>query len=112
MLRSSTAQYTQLSSERGEMEAKKSALDFELRENLRLRLDQLNSVDVDAGASRDGGGGPRLKEKQKDLKRVSNAVESVTAKLGENESEIESTNQYNIDTQRGLFSQRKRMSMI
>ena len=86
-------QSAQLSDERGELEASKTALESELREDLRLRLDQLQSADVDAGASREGNSDARLKEKQRDLKRISKALEGVTQKLAENETEIEATNQ-------------------
>ena len=84
-------QSAQLSDERGELEASKSSLESELREDLRLRLDQLQSADVDGGASREGNDGARLKEKQRDLKRSSKALDAVTQKLADNETEIEST---------------------
>jgi structural maintenance of chromosome 3 (chondroitin sulfate proteoglycan 6) len=48
---------------------------------------------VDAGSSREGNSDARLKEKQRDLKRISKALEAVTQKLAENETEIEATNQ-------------------
>ena len=85
-------QVAEASGERSDLETRKTGIDIELRENLRLRLDQLQAVDVDAGASRDGSGGSttRLKEKQRDLKRISSALDSVTGKLEKNETEIDS----------------------
>ena len=89
-------QFTDVSGERSEMEARKSTLELELRENLRLRLDQLQSTDADSGATRDGtsgGSNTRLKEKQRDLKRISAALDNVSSKLAENESAVDSTQQ-------------------
>ncbi|KAK5170296.1 Structural maintenance of chromosomes protein 3 [Saxophila tyrrhenica] len=84
-----------LSAERGELEGRKSMLESELRENLRLRLDQLMAAGLDAsgdGNTRGSGKGSaatRLKERQRDLKRVSSALASLSNALAENESSIE-----------------------
>lgn len=88
-------QYGELSSERSELEAQKNTLDLELRENLRLRLDQLQSADVEGGAPSDGTGSTtRLKERQRDLTRITKALDSITAKLNDNESAIEEAQQH------------------
>lgn len=94
-------QYTELSNERSELEVRKSNIELELRENLRLRLDQLQSVDVDSGASREGSGSStRLKEEQRDLKRITSALETVNTKLHENESNIEQAHQQVQETEK------------
>lgn len=83
-------QYAALSNARSELQGRKSSIELELRENLRLTLDQLHSADAEAGASQGGGNANvRLKERQRELKRVTAALDSVTAKLMENESATE-----------------------
>ena len=87
-------QLSELAQERAELESRKSNLDDELRSDLRLRLDQLQAADADAGAeSSAGAGGARLKERQKDLKRKSAALESINQKLAENEEAMEQAQQ-------------------
>ena len=81
-----------LTKDRSALESRKGVLDLELRENLRLRLDNLQSVDVDADASRQGSGGSsanRLNERQRDLKRVSSRLVALSNTLDEKESNIE-----------------------
>jgi structural maintenance of chromosome 3 (chondroitin sulfate proteoglycan 6) len=69
-------------------------IEIELRENLRLRLDQLQAQDADADVAGDGSGSlTRLKERQRDLKRVAKALDAVKAKLDENERLIEEAQQ-------------------
>ena len=105
-------QYQLLSTQRAELESSKSTLDIELRENLRPRLDQLQSVDADAGASREGNGDARLKEKQRDLKRATKALESVDQKLKDNEAEIESTNQSLQSTEKRQTDQKQAVKRL
>ncbi|KAK5135577.1 hypothetical protein LTR08_005057 [Meristemomyces frigidus] len=88
-------QYAEVSSERSELESQKSTLELELRENLRLRLDQLqNSADVEDDAARGGtSSNTRLKERQKDLKRITKALEALVGKLDENETAMDEARQ-------------------
>ena len=88
-------QFAELSSERSELETQKSTLELELRENLRLRLDQLqNSTDGEDDATRTGtSSNTRLKERQKDLKRITKALEAMNVKVGENETATEEARQ-------------------
>jgi structural maintenance of chromosome 3 (chondroitin sulfate proteoglycan 6) len=79
-------QWNELSKKRRELEGRKTVLEVDLHENLRLKLDQLNSQEVDNAAS---GNSQGLKEAQRELKRVTKAAESVAAKLDENEQDIE-----------------------
>ncbi|KAK3717623.1 Structural maintenance of chromosomes protein 3 [Vermiconidia calcicola] len=81
--------FAELSGERAELEARKGTIELELREHLRLRLDQLQSADVEAGASREGSSTTRLNERKKDLKRITAALDSLTKNLNENESSID-----------------------
>ena len=53
-------QVAEIGGQTTELESRKSVLEGELRENLRLRLDQLQSVDVDAGVNREGTSSTRL----------------------------------------------------
>ena len=77
--------------QRSDLETRKDTIEFELRANLRLTLDRLQTADVDdAGTIRDGSGSSsHLKERQRDLKRISGALASVNEKLSEIEAAIE-----------------------
>jgi len=87
-------QNAQISAQRSALETQKTEIEIELRENLRLRLDQLQAQDADADATGDGSGSStRLKERQRDLKRVTKALDAVKAKLDENERSIEESQQ-------------------
>lgn len=91
---SSTAQdlrrlLSELTSSRSELESRKIILEIELRENLRPRLDQLKSQEID---NRDGGSRGNLKQSQKELKRINKSIEEVSRKLQETGSSIDSAN--------------------
>ena len=79
-------QWNELSNSRRELEGRKKRLEVDLRENLRLKLDNLNSQDIDTESSGSSG---NLKEAQLELKRAQKAVVNVAVKLKESESEIE-----------------------
>ncbi|KAI9055412.1 hypothetical protein LZ554_000366 [Drepanopeziza brunnea f. sp. 'monogermtubi'] len=79
-------EWNELSKSRRELESRKQLLEVDLRENLRLQLDQLNSQEIDATA---GGGSGSLKEAQRELKRVQKAAAAVEVKLQETEAQIE-----------------------
>jgi structural maintenance of chromosome 3 (chondroitin sulfate proteoglycan 6) len=80
------SQWNELSSARRKLENRKNLLEVDIRENLRLKLDQLNNQDADASASGDS---HDLKEAQRELKRITKTAAAVDAKLAANESEIE-----------------------
>ncbi|KAL2794957.1 RecF/RecN/SMC [Aspergillus keveii] len=82
-------QYQELSSERSELEARKSVLEAELRENLNPRLDQLVGQDADL-ADNDGQG--NLKETQREQKRLTKALDKVGQKLAQVDESIEQAN--------------------
>lgn len=75
-----------LSADRRELEARKSILEVDLRENLRLKLDQLSGQELDDTALESSSS---LKDVQKALKRATKAAAAVEAKLQENEHAIE-----------------------
>ena len=79
-------QWNELSKSRRELEGRKQLLEVDLRENLRLKLDQLNAQEIDTAAGSTSG---NLKESQRELKRVTKASEAVEAKLQDNEEQIE-----------------------
>ncbi|KAE8446805.1 hypothetical protein EG329_011582 [Mollisiaceae sp. DMI_Dod_QoI] len=79
-------QWNDLSKARRELESRKQLLEVDLRENLRMKLDQLNSQEIDASLGSTSGS---VKEAQRDLKRVQKAAAAVQSKLQENESQIE-----------------------
>ncbi|KAI9669589.1 MAG: Structural maintenance of chromosomes protein 3 [Caeruleum heppii] len=82
-------QYAESSTKRSELEARKSVLEVELRENLRQRLDQLRSQDFENGENTSGGSSSKLKDSQRELKRITKAIETVTAKLAETDAGID-----------------------
>jgi structural maintenance of chromosome 3 (chondroitin sulfate proteoglycan 6) len=79
-------QWNDLSNSRRELEGRKKRLEVDLRENLRLKLDNLNSQDIDTHSSGSSG---NLKEAQRELKRSQKAVATVETKLQESETQIE-----------------------
>ncbi|KAI9837733.1 MAG: hypothetical protein M1819_006667 [Sarea resinae] len=82
-------QYAELSSSRSELEGRKSVIEVELRENLHLRLDQLQSQEFENAT---GGVSMDVKERQRELKAITKAVETVESKLLEAEQAIEQSN--------------------
>lgn len=80
------AQWNELVKNRRELENQKNLLEVDLRENLRLKLDQLNSEEINNTANGSSG---NLKEAKKELKRVAQAVAAIEAKLKANEQEIQ-----------------------
>jgi structural maintenance of chromosome 3 (chondroitin sulfate proteoglycan 6) len=80
--------WNELSTTRRKLENRKNLLEVDIRENLRLKLDQLNSQDIDNTAS---GSPNNLKEVQRELKRITKAAATIRSKLEENETEIERT---------------------
>ncbi|CAG8937887.1 unnamed protein product [Penicillium salamii] len=79
-------QYQELSGERSELEARKSVLEVELRENLNPRLDQLLNRDVDIADEEAHG---NLKETQREVKRLGKALENLTVRLQQVDTSIE-----------------------
>lgn len=79
-------QWNDLSKSRRELEGRKQLIEVDLRENLRMKLDQLNSQEIDSNAS---GASGTLKESQRELKRIQKAIAGVLTKLQENETHIE-----------------------
>jgi len=82
-------QFSDLSSTRSELEGRKASLEVELRENLRLRLDQLQAQDAELGAGGVAGGNARLGERQRELERADEALSNVMSKLEEAEASLE-----------------------
>ncbi|KAJ5102548.1 RecF/RecN/SMC [Penicillium argentinense] len=99
-------QYQELSSARSELEARKSVLEVELRENLNPRLDQLLNHDIDMAEEEVQG---NLKETQREQKRLSQALEKLNKRIEQVDTLIEEQNsranelqQHNSETRRGL----------
>jgi structural maintenance of chromosome 3 (chondroitin sulfate proteoglycan 6) len=79
-------QWNDLSKSRRELEGRKQLLEVDLRENLRMKLDQLNSQEIDTNS---GSGSGNLKQAQRELKRIQKAAAAVEEKLSENDAEID-----------------------
>ena len=79
-------QYQEISGQRSELEARKSVLEVELRENLNPRLDQLLNRDIDIADEEVQG---NLKETQREVKRISQTLEKLNARLKEVDASIE-----------------------
>jgi structural maintenance of chromosome 3 (chondroitin sulfate proteoglycan 6) len=84
-------QWNDLSKSRRELEGQKQLLEVDLRENLRMKLDQLNGQEIDSTA---GSGSGNLKESQRELKRVQKAAAAVESKLEENETQVDEAEQH------------------
>ncbi|KAE9367921.1 putative chromosome segregation protein sudA [Stipitochalara longipes BDJ] len=84
-------QWNDISKSRRELEGQKQLLEVDLRENLRMKLDQLNSQEIDTTA---GSGSGNLKESQRELKRVQKAAAAVEGKLEENETQVDEAEQH------------------
>lgn len=99
-------QYQELSGGRSELEARKSVLEVELRENLHPRLDQLVGQGLDM-ADDDSQG--NLKETQREVKRLEKSLEKIGQRLQQVDESIEQSNaqaselgQRNAETRREL----------
>ncbi|KAJ5701961.1 hypothetical protein N7488_009509 [Penicillium malachiteum] len=99
-------QYQEISRARSDLEARKSILEVELRENLNPRLDQLLNRDIDMADDEVQG---NLKETQREQKRLSKALEKLNGRLKQVDTSIEEANaqvgelqQRNADTRREL----------
>lgn len=82
-------QYADLSGQRSEIEARKSILEVELRENLYPRLDQLSSPDTDMGEDSTQG---TLKEAQRQMKKLQTALDKITHRLADVDKSISEGN--------------------
>ncbi|KAI9846420.1 MAG: Structural maintenance of chromosomes protein 3 [Sclerophora amabilis] len=80
-------QYSELSMARSELEARKSVIEVELRENLRQRLDQLKGQELERGL--ESGSSSSLKDSQRELQRIGKATSTVESKLQEAEEAID-----------------------
>ncbi|KAG9253302.1 RecF/RecN/SMC [Emericellopsis atlantica] len=80
-------QWTELAKVRSELGGRKQILETDLRQNLQLRLDRLNSQAFEDSAS--GGSAHGLKEAEKELKRAQKAVQTVEADLRATESKYD-----------------------
>ena len=99
-------QYQELSGGRSELEARKSVLEVELRENLHPRLDQLVGQGLDM-ADDDSQG--NLKETQREVNRLEKSLEKIGQRLQQVDRSIEQSNaqanelgQRNAETRREL----------
>ena len=99
-------QYQELSGGRSELEARKSVLEVELRENLHPRLDQLVGQGLDM-ADDDSQG--NLKETQREVNRLEKSLEKIGQRLQQVDGSIEQSNaqanelgQRNAETRREL----------
>lgn len=79
-------QYSEAASGRSELEGRKSTLEMELRENLRPRIEQLESQALDDGENNPQG---NLKDSQRELKRIGQAIDALERKLRDAEEAID-----------------------
>ncbi|QIW95562.1 hypothetical protein AMS68_001080 [Peltaster fructicola] len=84
-------QYAQVNGEATELESRKKDIEVELRENLRLRLDQLRGQDVEG--HEDSGDNARLKERNKDHDRAVKKLKTWNDRLREQTDVIDQTQQ-------------------
>ena len=80
-------QWNDLSNERRALERTKQFLEVDLRQNLQMKLDQLNSQAFENSASESSSGG--MKDAQRELKKAQSALRQAEASLQETEAEID-----------------------
>ncbi|TKX27163.1 putative chromosome segregation protein sudA [Elsinoe australis] len=78
-----------LSSQRSDLEVRKTQLEVELREALRPRLDQLRAEDAELASTAGGTGSNRVQQQQRQLKRADDVLTSITSKLSDLDQQIE-----------------------
>ncbi|KAK7416416.1 Structural maintenance of chromosomes protein 3 [Neonectria punicea] len=80
-------QWNDISKARRDLERRKQLLEVELRQNLQMKLDQLNSQAFENSASGSSAGG--LKESQRELKKAQKVLKTVEASLQETEAKMD-----------------------
>ncbi|RDA83847.1 hypothetical protein CP532_1211 [Ophiocordyceps camponoti-leonardi (nom. inval.)] len=84
-------QWNEMSDGRRQLEKSKQLLEVDLRQNLQMKLDQLNSQAFENSASGASAGG--MKEARRELTRAQKALRSVEASLEEVEGKMEELNE-------------------
>ena len=79
-------QYTEVSSQRSELEQRKRSIESQLNDNLQPRLDQLKTAELDTTEESSSG---NIKDRQRSLKKITKALDTLSAKLAETEESIE-----------------------
>ncbi|TFB04848.1 Chromosome segregation protein sudA [Trichoderma ghanense] len=83
-------QWNELSNTRRGLERQKQLLEIDLRQNLQMKLDQLNSQAFENSAV--GGASGGLKEAERELKKAQKALKAVEADLSQTEAQIDELN--------------------
>ncbi|KAK2701084.1 hypothetical protein QWA68_000164 [Fusarium oxysporum] len=81
-------QWNELSRARRDLERQKQLLEVDLRQNLQMKLDQLNSQAFEDSTGSSGGG---LKDAQRELKKAQKVQKAVEASLQELEAKMDNT---------------------
>ncbi|ENH64416.1 Chromosome segregation protein sudA [Fusarium oxysporum f. sp. cubense race 1] len=81
-------QWNELSRARRDLERQKQLLEVDLRQNLQMKLDQLNSQAFEDSTGSSGGG---LKDAQRELKKAQKVQKAVEASLQELETKMDNT---------------------
>lgn len=81
-------QYSVLSAARNDLEGRKSIIEVELTENLQPLLEQLQASELDNAES----GNSNIKDQQRELKRLSKALDSLEKRVNETEASMETAN--------------------
>lgn len=102
-------QLSECRTSRQELEVRKQLLEVDMRENLRLKLDSLNSQAIDTSASSSSG---NLKEAQKELKKITKAAAAIDAKLQESETHIEQAETKISNLEKEKFQREERQQEI
>ena len=105
-------QYAEIGTGRSELEARKSVMEVELRENLRPRLDQLKRQELE---NLEGGGGAsssNVKEKQRELRRIDKTIQAADRKLKETERAGEQAAQQLSELEQGRTEKQRQQEEI
>ena len=110
-------QYAEISTGRSELEARKSVMEVELRENLRPRLDQLKRQELEnleggGGAGAGAAGSSNVKEKQRELRRIDKTIQAADRKLKETERAVEQAAQQLSELEHGRSEKQRQQEEI
>ncbi|PKK43941.1 hypothetical protein CI102_12463 [Trichoderma harzianum] len=83
-------QWNEISNNRRILERQKQLLEIDLRQNLQMKLDQLNSQAFENSAV--GGASGSLKEAERELKKAQKALKAVEADLSQTEAQLDELN--------------------
>ncbi|KAK4502164.1 hypothetical protein PRZ48_005589 [Zasmidium cellare] len=106
------SQYTEAKTELAELEGQKQEIQDVLNVNLRPRLDQLQTLNLESDATSSGSSNALLKERKQDLKRATKILDNIDAKLNEIDESIDERQQELQDAESNRASKRAEVEKL